>query len=46
LAVGLLGHIDAGSRPARGIGIQLGRLQRSEETERQLDLFPGQRRRV
>jgi hypothetical protein len=46
LAVGLLAHIDAGSRPARGLGIQLGRLQRSEDTDRQLDLFPSQRRRA
>ncbi len=46
LAVGLLGHIDAGSRPARGLGIQLGRLQRSEDSDRQLDLFPNRRRRA
>ncbi len=45
-AVGLLSHIDIASRPARGIGIQLGRLQRPEESERQLDLFSGERRRV
>jgi len=46
LTVGLLAHIDAGSRPARGLGIQLGRLQRSEDSDRQLDLFPSQRRRA
>jgi nucleotidyltransferase/DNA polymerase involved in DNA repair len=45
-AVGLLGHSDAGSRPARGLGIQLGRLQRAEETDRQLDLFPSKRRQA
>jgi DNA polymerase-4 len=39
LAVGLLAHLSAGSRPARGLGIQLGRLQRSEDADRQLDLF-------
>ena len=39
LAVGLLTHMEAGSRPARGLGIQLGRLQRSEDADRQLDLF-------
>jgi nucleotidyltransferase/DNA polymerase involved in DNA repair len=46
LAVGLLTHMDAGSRPARGLGIQLGRLQRSEDAERQLDLFAEGRRRA
>jgi nucleotidyltransferase/DNA polymerase involved in DNA repair len=39
LAVGLLAHTEAGSRPARGLGIQLGRLQKSEDADRQLDLF-------
>ena len=39
LAVGLLTHMEAGSRPARGLGIQLGRLQKTEDAERQLDLF-------
>jgi len=39
LAVGLLAHMEAGSRPARGLGIQLGRLQKSEDADRQLDLF-------
>ena len=43
LAVGLLSHMSAGSRPARGIGIQLGRLQRSEDADRQLDLFSDDR---
>ncbi|MBW2494569.1 MAG: DNA polymerase IV [Deltaproteobacteria bacterium] len=46
LVVGLLAHVDTGSRPVRGVGIQLGRLQRSEESDRQLDLFTGQRRRA
>lgn len=40
-AVGLLTRMPAGSRPARGLGIQLGRLQRREEADRQLDLFSG-----
>jgi hypothetical protein len=31
--------MEAGSRPARGLGIQLGRLQKTEDAERQLDLF-------
>jgi nucleotidyltransferase/DNA polymerase involved in DNA repair len=44
-ATGLLTHMDVGSRPARGIGIQLGRLQRSAEAGRQLDLFSDERRR-
>ncbi len=46
LAAGLLTHISADSRFVRGLGIQLGRLQRSEDTERQLDLFSGKRRRA
>jgi len=45
-AVGLLSNMSAGSRPARGLGIQLGRLQRSEDSGRQLDLFPSERRRI
>jgi nucleotidyltransferase/DNA polymerase involved in DNA repair len=44
-ASGLLTHMDVGSRPARGIAIQLGRLQRSAEAGRQLDLFSDERRR-
>jgi len=43
LATGLLTRMPAGSRPARGLGIQLGRLERSEQAERQLDLFPERR---
>ena len=46
LAAGLLTHMEAGSRPARGLGIQLGRLQRSEDADRQLDLFTEGRRRA
>jgi len=46
VATGLLSHMAAGSRPARGLGIQLGRLQRSEDGGRQLDLFSSARRRV
>ncbi len=39
LAVGLLAHTEAGSRPARGLGVQLGRLQKTEDADRQFDLF-------
>ncbi len=39
LAVGLLALSQAGSRPARGLGIQLGRLQKGVSGDRQLDLF-------
>jgi nucleotidyltransferase/DNA polymerase involved in DNA repair len=39
VAVGLLPQMSAGSRPARILGIQLGRVQRAEESDRQLDLF-------
>jgi nucleotidyltransferase/DNA polymerase involved in DNA repair len=46
LVVGLLAHMPAGSRPARGVGIQLGRLQRSEDSDRQLGLFSDKRRRA
>jgi len=46
LAVGLLTYMAAGSRPARGLGIQLGRLQRSEAADRQLELFSDGRRRA
>jgi DNA polymerase-4 len=40
IAAQLLARTQAGSRPARGLGIQLGRLQRDTDTDRQLDLFP------
>jgi DNA polymerase-4 len=40
IAAQLLSRTQAGSRPARGLGIQLGRLQRDTDTDRQLDLFP------
>jgi DNA polymerase-4 len=40
IAAQLLARTQAGSRPARSLGIQLGRLQRDTETDRQLDLFP------
>ena len=40
IAAQLMARTQAGSRPARGLGIQLGRLQRDTETGRQLDLFP------
>jgi nucleotidyltransferase/DNA polymerase involved in DNA repair len=43
-AVSLLAHMSAGSRPARGLGIQLGRLQRSEDANRQLELFSEKER--
>jgi hypothetical protein len=46
LAAGLLTHMEAGSRPARGVGIQLGRLQRPEDADRQLDLFTEGRQRA
>jgi DNA polymerase-4 len=46
LALGLLAHMSAGSCPARGLGIQLGRLQRSEDTGRQLDLFSNKRQQA
>jgi len=36
----LLARTQAGSRPARGIGITLGRLGQHAESDRQLDLFP------
>lgn len=36
----LLELTEAGSRPARGVGIQLSRLRRGTEADRQLDLFP------
>jgi DNA polymerase IV len=36
----LLGRTQAGSRPARGLGIQLSRLAPAGESDRQLDLFP------
>jgi DNA polymerase-4 len=40
VAVRLLARTQAGSRPSRGLGIQLGRLQHEGEGDRQLDLFP------
>jgi DNA polymerase-4 len=46
LAAGLLSHMSAGSRPAHGLGIQLGRLQRSDDAERQLDLFSQKQKRA
>ncbi len=46
LAAGLLTHMAAGSRPARGLGIQLGRLQRSEDANRQFELFSDKTRRT
>lgn len=39
-AVRLLARTAAGSRPARGLGIALGRLAPEAERDRQLDLFP------
>jgi DNA polymerase-4 len=39
-AARLLTNTQAGSRPARGVGIQLSRLEREAESDRQLDLFP------
>jgi len=36
----LLARTQAGSRPARGVGITLGRLAHHPESDRQLDLFP------
>lgn len=39
-AVRLLGRTQAGSRPLRGLGIQLGAIARQAESDRQLDLFP------
>jgi DNA polymerase-4 len=46
IAMGLLTHMEFDSRPARGLGVQLGRLQRAEDTERQLDLFSAGSRRA
>jgi DNA polymerase-4 len=40
VALHLLDRTQAGSRPVRGLGLQLGKLAREEEVERQLDLFP------
>jgi DNA polymerase-4 len=40
VAVRLLARTQAGSRPSRGLGIQLGSLQHEGEGDRQLDLFP------
>ena len=39
-AIELLGRTQAGSRPVRGLGIQLSRLALAGEQDRQLDLFP------
>lgn len=39
-ALRLLDRTQAGSRPLRGLGIQLGKLAPAAETDRQLDLFP------
>jgi DNA polymerase-4 len=36
----LLARTQAGERSVRGLGIQLARLQRATEVDRQLDLFP------
>ena len=36
----LLERTPAGTRPARGVGISLGRLERAGEGDAQLDLFP------
>jgi len=44
VALGLLSHMSVGPRPARALGVQLGRLQRAAESARQLDLFSGPRR--
>ncbi|MGH0032122.1 MAG: DNA polymerase Y family protein [Myxococcota bacterium] len=40
VAQGLLGRTQAGARPVRSIGLQLGSLAPAEEQERQLGLFP------
>jgi DNA polymerase-4 len=40
VALRLLDRTQAGERPVRGLGIQLARLQRDTEVDRQLDLFP------
>jgi DNA polymerase-4 len=40
VAMRLLDRTQAGERPVRGLGIQLARLQRDTEIDRQLDLFP------
>ena len=39
LAGTLLARAQAGSRPIRGLGLQLGRLAPAQEADRQLDLF-------
>jgi nucleotidyltransferase/DNA polymerase involved in DNA repair len=46
LALGLLARTQAGSRPARGLGVQLARLQQGASASQQLDLFrdPSRRR--
>ena len=36
----LLDRTQVGSRPVRGLGLQLGKLAPAAESERQLDLFP------
>jgi DNA polymerase-4 len=46
LVASLLTHMPAGSRPARGLGIQLGRLQKSKDSDRQLELFSHKQRRA
>jgi len=43
LAVRLLDRTQAGSRPLRGLGVQLGKLAPAAEGERQLPLFPAGR---
>jgi nucleotidyltransferase/DNA polymerase involved in DNA repair len=40
VAARLLERTQAGSRPVRTLGVQLGRLAPAVEAERQLDLFP------
>jgi len=42
-AAGLLERLEAGSRPVRGLGVQLGRLAQVSERDRQLDLFSPNR---
>jgi nucleotidyltransferase/DNA polymerase involved in DNA repair len=43
LALRLLARTQAGSRPVRGLGLQLGKLLPAAESDRQLDLFPPSR---
>jgi nucleotidyltransferase/DNA polymerase involved in DNA repair len=43
VALRLLERAQVGSRPIRGLGLQLGKLSAEAESDRQLELFPGGR---